>query len=89
MTAIDEQTAHAAGKSTHSSGQLPVGDATRAMLPQDPYAAAVRAALAALRFQPDAVETGVRQEPGGGRELFLRLQWLPGHDDLAALLDAA
>lgn len=85
MTAIEETTAPAggtAGKSTHDSTLLPVGDATQPALPQEPYGQAVFAALDELRLLPDIIETGIRREPGGGRELFLRLEWLPTHDDL-------
>ncbi|WP_432135838.1 hypothetical protein [Streptomyces sp. bgisy154] len=86
MTAIEETTAPAggtAGKSTHDSTLLPVGDATQPALPQLPYADAVHTALDALALLPDALETGVRRAPDGVRELFLRLEWLPTHDDLA------
>ncbi|MDX2681071.1 hypothetical protein [Streptomyces soliscabiei] len=84
MSAIDEQAAGVAGKSTHDGGQLSVGDATRATLPQLRYGDAVDQALAALMFLPDIVEAGMRKESGpvGRRELFLRAEWLPGHDDL-------
>ncbi|MEW2570462.1 hypothetical protein [Streptomyces sp. NPDC047070] len=54
------------------------------MLPQLPYAAAVHTALVGMAFLPDVVEAGVRREsidqPVG--ELFMRLEWLPGNDDL-------
>lgn len=89
MSALDET--GTVGKSTQGSGRLPVSDATRRlfMVPQLPYGDAVHAALAAIEVVPDLVETGVRTEgirPGDGRrpryELFLRLEWLPGHDDL-------
>lgn len=80
MTAIEEHTAEESGKSIH--GELSVDGATRATLPQLRYGDAVYAALAQVEFHPDALEAGMRREPGGGRELFLRLEWLPGHDDL-------
>lgn len=72
------------GKSTHDSGQLLVGDATRTLtLPHLPYTDAVHAALRAVEVVPDLVEVGVRTETvDGQRELFARLEWLPGHDDL-------
>ncbi|WP_329338538.1 hypothetical protein OG866_26955 [Streptomyces sp. NBC_00663] len=72
------------GKSTHDSGQLSVGDATRTLtLPHLPYADAVHAALREVEVVPDHVETGLRTETfDGQRELFIRLEWLPGHDDL-------
>ncbi|MGW4733858.1 hypothetical protein ACWEQC_32630 [Streptomyces shenzhenensis] len=85
MTAIDETAAAAAGpgKSTRDSSRLSVDDATRATLPQLPYADAVHHALAGLQLAPDLVETGMREEQTDGPcELFLRLEWLPGHDDL-------
>ncbi|MBK3630405.1 hypothetical protein JHN59_37535 [Streptomyces sp. MBT49] len=85
MSAIEETRAAAPGKSTHEdSGRLSVGDATRATLPQLRYGDAVERALAALEFLPDTIDAGMRKEPGqsGRRELFLRLEWLPGHDDL-------
>ncbi|WP_330348133.1 hypothetical protein [Streptomyces sp. NBC_00582] len=76
-----------AGKSTRGSSLLPLGDATLAALLAalllDRYAAAVSAELGEIEFVPDAMETGTRFEPGGGQELFLRLEWLPGHDGLA------
>lgn len=82
MSAIEETNAAAAaaGKST----QLSLGEATRLTLPQLPYADAIHAALAALEFLPDTVEAGVRTETieRPHRELFLRLEWLPGNDDL-------
>ncbi|MEV6614237.1 hypothetical protein AB0N31_10515 [Streptomyces sp. NPDC051051] len=74
--------ADVSGKSTHDSA-LSVDDATRATLPQLPYADAVHGALAELVLLPDTVETGMRIEGDSRRrELFLRLEWLPGHDDL-------
>lgn len=84
MTAIEEQAADVAGKSTRDSVALSVGDATRATSPHLRYGDAVDRALSALEFLPDTVEAGMRKESGphGVRELFLRLEWLPGHDDL-------
>ncbi|NUP19847.1 MAG: hypothetical protein HOZ81_27965 [Streptomyces sp.] len=84
MTAIEERHTAAPGKSTHDSGQLSAGGATRALtLPHLPYADAVHAALRAVEVVPDLVEVGVRTETfDGQRELFARLEWLPGHDDL-------
>lgn len=82
MSAIEETNtaAEAAGKST----QLSLGEATLLTLPQLPYADAVHAALDELAFLPDTLETGVRTETTAAphRELFLRLEWLPGNDDL-------
>ncbi|MFI1002025.1 hypothetical protein ACIP10_15525 [Streptomyces galbus] len=86
MSAIDEprDASEAAGKSIPASDQLTVDEATRATLPQLRYADAVWAAHQELALIPDALETGVRAEsPGGGRELFIRLEWLPGHEELA------
>ncbi|WP_340382256.1 hypothetical protein U5640_36215 [Streptomyces sp. SS7] len=82
MTAV-EGMAGTAGKSTWGSSLLPVGDATLAARPRDHYAAAVLAELDEIDFTPDRMETGTGHEPEGGRELFLRLEWLPGHDGLA------
>ncbi|MFM9634344.1 hypothetical protein ACKI10_43185 [Streptomyces galilaeus] len=89
MSAIDEpRTAGVSGQSIHDSVQLSVDDATRATLPQTRYGDAVHAALAELVLLPDTLEAGMRIEgdsrPGrlALRELFLRLEWLPGHDDL-------
>ncbi|MFI8531094.1 hypothetical protein ACIGMX_12675 [Streptomyces aquilus] len=86
MTAIEETGTLVPGKSTHDSGQLSLGDATRTLpLPHLPYADAVHAALRAVEVVPDLVEVGVRTETfEGQRELFARLEWLPGHDDLVA-----
>ncbi|MEH0547324.1 hypothetical protein QA802_30825 [Streptomyces sp. B21-105] len=85
MTAIEEaRPAGASGQSIRDGFRPSVDDATRATLPQLGYADAVDRALAAMEFLPDTIETGMRKEPGptGQRELFLRLEWLPGHDDL-------
>lgn len=81
MSAIDEtRTAATAGNGTGGDGQSSSGGAT---LPQLPYADAVHRALCAIAVLPDTVETGVRVETlDGQRELFIRLEWLPGHDDL-------
>lgn len=76
MSAVEEtNTAAAAGPSLSAAALT---------LPQMPYADAVHAVLARLAFLPDMVETGVRTETVGQprRELFLRLEWLPGSDDL-------
>ncbi|MEU9349061.1 hypothetical protein AB0D74_48475 [Streptomyces sp. NPDC048278] len=91
MNAIEEQpTTGTAQEGIPSSGQLSVDDATRATQPHLPYADAVYAALAELQLLPDLVEAGTRREGTvmGKRqppELFARLVWLPGHDDLATL----
>jgi hypothetical protein len=85
MTAVEEtRPAAVAGKSIHGDPQSLVDTATRATLPQLRYGDAIDAALAEMTLLPDTVEAGMRREPGGGtgRELFLRLEWLPGHDDL-------
>jgi hypothetical protein len=84
VTAIEEQAAATAGKSTRDDTRLSVGDATRATLPQLRYADAVLAALDAMTLSPDRLETGMRRESGGTRrELFLRLEWWPKHEELA------
>lgn len=88
MTALDAPRPGGHGKSTQGSSQLPVGDATRTLtLPHLPYGDAVHAALHTAGLVPDTVETGSRIDGAnygqGQRELFLRLEWLPGHEDLA------
>lgn len=93
MTAIDETRPLGHGKSTQDN-RLSVGDATRALtLPHLPYGDAVHAALNAAGIVPDKVETGSRIDGANHgrarRELFLRLEWLPGHEDLAAAHRAA
>ncbi|WP_432032772.1 hypothetical protein [Streptomyces antibioticus] len=84
MTAVEEtRTAANPGKSIRDGSQPSVDTATRATLPQLAYADAIDAALAELSLPPDVLETGVRRERDSKRrELFLRLEWLPGHDDL-------
>ncbi|MFF0598092.1 hypothetical protein [Streptomyces antibioticus] len=84
MTAIEETRAAAnPGKSIRDGSQPSVDTATRATLPQLAYADAIDAALAEMTLPPDVLETGVRRERDSNRrELFLRLEWLPGHDDL-------
>lgn len=54
------------------------------MLPQLPYADAVHRQFAELAFLPDTVEAGMRRETVGltDGDLFVRLVWLPGNDDL-------
>ncbi|MFI1030772.1 hypothetical protein [Streptomyces sp. NPDC020951] len=83
MTAVEEaRSAGASGKSIHDSG-LSVDGATRATLPQQRYADALHAALDALQLLPDTLRAGLRIEPPRGpRELYVELEWLPGHDDL-------
>ncbi|MFJ8140621.1 hypothetical protein [Streptomyces sp. NPDC096013] len=83
MSAIEEpRTAATVGKDTGDSPQLSAS-AGESTLPQLPYAEAVHRALCAVEVLPDTVETGVRVETlDGQRELFIRLEWLPGHDDL-------
>ncbi|MEY2249373.1 hypothetical protein AB8A21_41780, partial [Streptomyces sp. BF23-18] len=89
MSAIEERAAIALGKGTCDRSQRSVGDATRALtLPHLPYGDAVLAALHAAAIVPDTLEAGCRVDGANyGRrhqELFLRLEWLPGHEDLAA-----
>ena len=81
MSAIEEtRTAATAGNGTGGGIRPSSGGAT---LPQLPYADAVHAALCAIEVLPDSVETGVRVEVfDGQRELFVRVEWMPGHDDL-------
>ncbi|GGN47240.1 hypothetical protein [Streptomyces fuscichromogenes] len=90
MTAIEEQPAGTAQEGIPDSSALTVDDATRATQPHLPYADAVHAALAEIELLPDLVEVGTRREGmHSGRlqppELVARLEWLPGHDDLATL----
>lgn len=84
MSALEETAAATVGKSTQQdSSQLSVGDATQATLPQLRYADAIHAALRAIEVLPDLVDAGVRTETvDGQRELYIRLQWMPLHDDL-------
>lgn len=53
-------------------------------LPQLPYADAVHRQFAELAFLPDTIEAGMRRETVGLTcgDLFVRLVWLPGNDDL-------
>ncbi|MEU4165613.1 hypothetical protein AB0F46_01845 [Streptomyces sp. NPDC026665] len=88
MSAIEERAAVALGKGTCDRSQRSVGDATRALtLPHLPYGDAVHAALHTAGIVPDTMEAGCRVDGasyGKSRlELFLRLEWLPGHEDLA------
>ncbi|MFJ9382117.1 hypothetical protein, partial [Streptomyces sp. NPDC101455] len=83
MSAIEEQSASGAGQSIQGSGQLSVDEATRDTLPHLRYADAVHAALCAFEVLPDFLDMGLRVEDlHGPRELYIRLEWLPGHDDL-------
>jgi hypothetical protein len=83
VSAIEEQAVGSAGQSIQGSSQMSVDDATRATLPQLRYADAVHAALDAIEVLPDTLDTGLRVEDlNGPRELFIRLEWRPGHDDL-------
>jgi hypothetical protein len=89
MSAIEERAAAAPGKSTCDRSQRSVGNATQALtLPQLPYGDAVHAALHAAGIVPDTLEAGCRIDGSSyghsRQELFLRLEWLPGHEDLAA-----
>lgn len=85
MTAIEETRADGGGKDIRGGSQ-PTTDGVHPALPWPhlPYGDAVHATLAEMAMLPDLLETGMRQEfPDFTRELFLRLDWLPGHDDLA------
>ncbi|MEU9972316.1 hypothetical protein [Streptomyces sp. NPDC051014] len=89
MTAIEEQAASVVQEGIPVS-ELTVDDATRATQPHLPYADAVHAALAEIELLPDLMEAGTRRESAkSGQslppELFARLEWLEGHDDLATL----
>jgi hypothetical protein len=55
--------------------------AERAVWPHLPYGDAVHTALVAEGLRPDVTEAG-RRERRAERELYLRLVWLPGHEDL-------
>ncbi|MGA5486665.1 hypothetical protein ACPCK1_02690 [Streptomyces pseudogriseolus] len=82
MTALDAGTT--AGKSTQDSGQLPPGEATRALsLPQLPYADAVYDALLTAGLQPSAYEAGLRRGRTGTPELYVRAVWPAGGPALA------
>jgi hypothetical protein len=86
VSAIEESSAVAeVGKGTSVGIQPSAGESTRALTdsPHAPYADAIHAALRAIEVLPDLVETGLRVEVfDGQRELFIRVEWLPGHDDL-------
>ncbi|MBK3575105.1 hypothetical protein JHN63_15050 [Streptomyces sp. MBT65] len=83
MTALEEQPAGGTGQSIQGGSQLSVDDATRDPLPQLRYADAVHAALRPIDLLPDALDVGLHiEDMNGPRELFIRLEWLPGHDDL-------
>jgi hypothetical protein len=89
VSAIEERAAVTSEEGTRDRIQWSVGDATRALtLPHLPYGDAVHAALHAAGIVPDTLEAGCRVDGANyGRsrlELFLRLEWLPGHEDLAA-----
>ncbi len=77
------------GKSTQGGDQPTVGDATRALtLPHLPYADAIHRTLTSAGLLPDQMVSGIRvggaDYGSGPRELVLRLEWWPGHKDLAA-----
>ncbi len=82
MTALDAGAL--AGKSTQGSGQLPPGEATRALsLPQIPYADAVYAELLDVGLPPSAYEAGLRRGRTGAPELYVRAVWPAGAPALA------
>lgn len=82
MTAIEETSTTAAGKSTQDSSQLSVGEATRTLtLPHLPYADAVLNELDAACTPPAHMETGLRDLRSP--ELYMRFVWPVG----TALLD--
>jgi len=86
VSAIEERRPAAGpGKDTGDGTQPSAGGSTQTqtVFPHLSYADAVHAALRAIEVLPDLVETGLRVEAfDGQRELFIRLEWLPGHDDL-------
>lgn len=91
MSAIEETTSaivEGTGKDTGASTQLPAGDVHPAHpFPHLPYGDALHAELTGAGLAPDVMEAGVRAEGRygeGPQELFLRAEWLPGHEDLAA-----
>lgn len=89
MSAIEETAAAGtAGKDTRGglqpSGAASTHTVVAAFMPHLPYADAVHAELVEWELHPEALEAGVRVGgPGGQRELFLRLVWPAGHEDLA------
>ncbi|TQE35446.1 hypothetical protein [Streptomyces ipomoeae] len=88
MSAV-EDTQHGGdetGKDTHGGSQPPVGGVHPDPTPAAPwphlaYGDAVHAALVAEGLRPDVIEAG-RRDRRAERELYLRLVWLPGHEDL-------
>jgi len=83
VTAIEETRAvDGAGKDIH--GGKPTVDGVHPALPWPhlTYGDAVHAELVARGLGPDVMEAGLRTGTEGGRELFLRLVWLPGHPAL-------
>ncbi|WP_405930352.1 hypothetical protein [Streptomyces sp. NBC_00827] len=86
MSAIEETSAAAVvGKDTGDGPQPSAGGSTQALavFPHLAYGDAVHAELAGVGRCPDTLEAGLRTEkPGGRRELFLTLSWLPGHPGL-------
>lgn len=90
MSAIEEtDTTRTAGQDTPGDGQ-PSGAASThtvvaAFLPHLAYGDAIHTELGEWELHPEVMEAGVRTAgPRGRRELFLRLVWPAGHDDLAA-----
>ncbi|MFJ6386416.1 hypothetical protein ACIQJT_02285 [Streptomyces sp. NPDC091972] len=93
MRAIEESAAVAAtvegiGKDTGDGSQSSAGGVHPAQpFPHLPYGDALHAELTLAGLAPDVMAAGVRAEGPygeGPRELFLRAEWLPGHEDLAA-----
>ncbi|MFF7521219.1 hypothetical protein [Streptomyces pseudovenezuelae] len=92
MSALEETAAAAtvrgAGKDTGDGTQPSVGDVHPAQpFPHLPYGDALHAELTGVGLAPDVMEAGVRAEGRHGegpQELFLRAEWLPGHENLAA-----
>ncbi|WP_329597790.1 hypothetical protein OIE43_18955 [Streptomyces pseudovenezuelae] len=92
MSAIEETTATVpvlgTGKDTGDGTQPSAGGVHPAQpFPHLPYGDALHAELTSVGLAPDVMEAGVRAEGRygeGPQELFLRAEWLPGHEDLAA-----
>ena len=84
MSAIEEKVAAGTGKDTRSGSQPLAGGVHPVWgLPHESYGDAVFAGLAEAGLAPDTLSAGISKErPGGQRELYLRLVWMPGHPDV-------
>lgn len=89
MSAIEEtDTAGTAGKDTRDgiqpSGATSTHTVVAAFLLQLAYGVAIHAEFAAWELRPERLDTGVSTaEPGGRRELYLRLIWPAESEDLS------